>query len=190
MKKFFLSLIVASIVSFSFIGCSENVTETPVSSDNTILSVLEKRPGNGQTIVDIAAGNQSFTYLVAAVQFAGLVDVLNGNRQFTVFAPTDAAFKALSDALGLENVSDLLVESNKELVTNVLLYHVSPGNKSSQNVVKSGKVNTLLGEFAYSRVEDGFAQIGNETNGFANIIAVDIRATNGTIHVLDKVLLP
>lgn len=190
MKNLFLSLIVVSLVSLSFIGCSENVTETPISSDNTILSVLEKRPGNGQTIVDIAAGNPSFTYLVAAVQFAGLVDVLNGNRQFTVFAPTDAAFEALAGALGLENVSDLLVESNKELVTNVLLYHVSPGNKSSKNVLKSGRVNTLLGEFAYSRIENGFAQIGNDANGFANIIAVDIKATNGTVHVIDKVLLP
>lgn len=189
MKKILGSFLVLSLSVFSFIGCSENSTVSPISSDNSV-SVLEKRPGNGQTIVGIAGSNPDFEYLVAAVQFAGLAETLNSNRQFTVFAPTDAAFEALASALGLSKVSDLLVEENKGLVTNVLLYHVSPGNKNSQNVISSGRVNTLLKEFIYSKVEGDMAKVGNDMNGFANILAVDIRATNGTIHVIDKVLLP
>lgn len=189
MKKFLGSLLVLALVSISFVGCSDSSVSNPVSSENSQIS-LDKRPGGGNTIVDIAASNPDFKYLVAAVQFAGLVDVLSGNRQFTVFAPTDEAFEDLADALGLENVADLLVPENKELVTNVLLYHVSPGNKNSRNVVSSGRVNTLLKQFIYSKVEDGVAKVGNETNGYANILAVDLRAQNGTIHVIDKVLLP
>ena len=189
MKKFVGSFLVLGFLTISFIGCSENSVSDPLSSDNSQVS-LEKRPGNGSTIVDIAASNPDFEYLVAAVQFAGLAEVLSGNRQFTVFAPTDQAFEDLADTLGLASVGDLLVPENKELVTNVLLYHVSPGNKNSTNVVSSGRVNTLLKQFIFSKVEDGAAKVGNDTNGYANILAVDIRATNGTIHVIDKVLLP
>lgn len=189
MKKLFGSIMVLAFLSVSFIGCTENSVSNPVTSENS-QSSLDKKPGDGKTIVDIAASNPDFTYLVAAVQFAGLVDVLNGNSQLTVFAPTNEAFEDLADKLGLASVGDLLVPQNKELVTNVLLYHVSPGNKNSKNVVSSGRVNTLLKQFIYSKVEDNTAKIGNDTNGYANIIAVDLRATNGTIHIIDKVLLP
>jgi uncharacterized surface protein with fasciclin (FAS1) repeats len=187
MKSSILILFAAALFSLSFFGCSENAVNNPVSSEN--ISSLEKRPGNGQTIVDIAASDTNFTYLVAAVQFAGLVDALNGNRQLTVFAPVNQAFLDLAAALNI-TIEELLTEPYKELVTSVLLYHVSPGIKFSRNVVKSGKVITLLEQFAYTRIENGSAQIGNETNGYANITAVDIRATNGVIHVLDKVIIP
>lgn len=189
MKKFIGPIMILAFVTVSFVGCTDNSVTNPVSSDNSQI-LLEKKPGNGSTIVEIAASNPDFEYLVAAVQFAGLVDVLSGNRQFTVFAPTDQAFEDLADTLGLARVEELLVPENKDLVTNVLLYHVSPGNKNSNNVVKSGRVNTLLNQFIYSKVEDGAVKVGNDANGFANVVAVDIRATNGTIHVIDKVLLP
>jgi uncharacterized surface protein with fasciclin (FAS1) repeats len=190
MKKFFLILLSVSLVSFSFIGCSDSSTMNPVSSDNSVTNLIEKRPGNGQTIVGIAVSDTNFTYLVAAVQFAGLVDVLNGNRQFTVFAPVNSAFEDLAVALNLPSVGDLLTEPYRELVTAVLLYHVSPGIKFSTNVVKSSRVNTLLEQFAFTKVENGMVKIGNDANGYANIVAVDIRATNGVIHVLDKVIIP
>lgn len=189
MKKFFLILLSVSLVGFSFIGCSDSSTINPVSSDNSVTNLIEKRPGNGQTIVGIAASDTNFTYLVAAVQFAGLVDVLNGNRQFTVFAPVNQAFLDLAAALNI-TIEELLTEPYRELVTTVLLYHVSPGIKFSTNVVKSSRVNTLQGQFAFTKIEDGMVKIGNDANGYANIVAVDIRATNGVIHVLDKVIIP
>lgn len=189
MKKLFGLVAVFAFVSFSLIGCSENSISNPISGDNSQLSV-DKKPGGESTIVDIAASNPDFEYLVAAVQFAELVDVLNGGRQLTVFAPTNKAFENLANELGLASVGDLLVPANKELVSNILLYHVSPGNKNSRNVLSSGRVNTLLKQFIYSKVENGMAKVGNDANGYANILAVDLRATNGTIHVIDKVLLP
>ncbi len=189
MNKFFFVLLSVSLASFAFMGCSDRSTMNPVSIDNSVTSSLEKKPGNGQTIVGIAASDTNFTYLVAAVQFAGLVDVLNGNRQFTVFAPVNQAFLNLTAALNI-SIEDLLTEPYRELVTNVLLYHVSPGLKFSRNVVSSGRVITLLEQFAYTRVQNGVAQIGNNSTVYANILAVDIRATNGIIHVLDRVIIP
>lgn len=187
MKKSILLFFVTALLSLSFIACSDNVITDPVSSDNS--GSLQKNPRNLPTIVEIAASDTNFTYLVAAVQFAGLVDALNGNRQFTVFAPVNQAFLDLAAALNIP-IEELLTEPYRELVTSVLLYHVSPGRKLSQNVVKSGRVNTLLEQFAFTRIENGSPQIGNNTTGYANIIAVDIPASNGVIHVLDKVIIP
>lgn len=189
MKKFFLILLSFTLVSFSFIGCSDSSTMNPVTSENFETNLLEKRPGNGQTIVDIAASDTNFTYLVAAVQFAGLVDALNGNRQLTVFAPVNQAFLDLASALNI-TIAELLSEPYRELVTNVLLYHISPGLKFSRNVANSGRVNTLFGQFAFTKIENESVMIGNDVTGYATITAVDIRATNGVIHVLDKVIIP
>jgi uncharacterized surface protein with fasciclin (FAS1) repeats len=190
MKKFLFSILAIAVISISFIGCSNEASNNPISSENSTSATLDKRPGDGQTIVGIASSLPDFSYLVAAVKFAGLDGVLNGNRQFTVFAPTNEAFDSLAVKLGYAQGPDLLIEANRELVTNVLLYHVSPGNKSSQNVLKSGRVNTLLKQFIESRIENGVPQVGNMKTGYADIIATDIRAQNGTIHVIDKVLLP
>ena len=188
MKNLIKLLFLFPVLTLTFVACSDTSTMSPVSSENT--GIAEKRPGNGQTIVGVAVSDTNFTYLVAAVQFAGLVDVLNGNRQFTVFAPVNSAFEDLAAALNLPSVNDLLTEPYRDLVTSVLLYHVSPGLKFSTNVVKSSRINTLLGQFAYTKLEDGMVKIGNDVTGYANITAVDIRATNGVIHVLDKVIIP
>lgn len=188
MKSLIEFLFLFPVLALVFAACSDSSTMNPVSNDTS--GSFDKRPGNGQTIVGIAASDTNFTYLVAAVQFAGLADILNGNRQFTVFAPVNSAFEDLAAALNLPSVVDLLTEPYRDLVTSVLLYHVSPGIKFSRNVVSSGRVITLLDQFAFTRVQNGNAQIGNNANGYANILAVDIRATNGVIHVLDKVIIP
>jgi len=187
MKKTLFLIVAISMVSLTFFGCSDELSNSPVSANNS--ESLQKNPNNLPTIVEIAASDTNFTYLVAAVQFANLDDALNGNRQFTVFAPVNQAFLDLAASLNL-TIEELLTEPYRDLVTSVLLYHVSPGQKKSQNVVKSGRVNTLLEQFAFTRIENGSAQIGNDTNGYANIIAVDIRASNGIVHVLDKVIVP
>ena len=180
-------------VMFVTVGCSENMlTSSTDNSTAAMKAAVAERGGppavGGQTIVEIAAGNPDFSILVDAVKFAGLVDVLNGRRQFTVFAPTNAAFIDLLDALGI-TAAELFTEENKELVKSILLYHVAPGERFAKDVVSSSRVSTLLKEFLMVKLEDGTATIGNDKNGYATIIATDIDASNGVIHVVDQVLL-
>ena len=131
------------------------------------------------TIVDIAVENDDFTVLVAAVQETGLVDVLSGNRQLTVFAPTDEAFEDLADELGVD-VEDLLELDNLE---DILLYHVTSGRRYSESIVNAPRVGMLNGQ----EVDVDGTDLND---GQAGIVIPDIEASNGVIHVIDGVLLP
>jgi formylglycine-generating enzyme required for sulfatase activity len=135
---------------------------------------------------DIAAtliGAGQFTTLVAAIQAAGLVDTLKGPGPFTVFAPTDAAFAALPAG----TVEDLLKPENKAKLTAILTYHVLPAE-----VLSSAFVG---GAFDSATVQGATIKLDGTTLGLikvddANVVAADIDASNGVIHVIDKVLLP
>jgi uncharacterized surface protein with fasciclin (FAS1) repeats len=132
-------------------------------------------------IVDIAAGNDDFSTLVAAVTAAGLVDTLKGDGPFTVFAPTNAAFAALPAG----TVETLLKPENKDQLVKVLTYHVIPGAVTSDALVGQRlNVATVQGQTVHV---DG-------TNGVrvnkSNVTTADIIASNGVIHVIDSVLLP
>jgi transforming growth factor-beta-induced protein len=139
----------------------------------------------GPTIVQAAvAVNQQtgeFDDLIAAVVRAGLVDTLNGNRQLTVFAPTDAAFEQLFAQLGVSSVNDIPVDTLRA----VLLYHVAPGERFSGDVLASSRIRTLSKGFLVPSVHDGAAWVND-----ARIVQADINVSNGVIHVIDKVLLP
>ncbi|MFP8889527.1 fasciclin domain-containing protein [Natrialbaceae archaeon A-CW2] len=131
------------------------------------------------TIVDVAVAADDFNILVAAVQEAGLVDALSGRRQLTVFAPTDEAFVALAEDLGVELEELLALED----LADILLYHVTPGRRNSDSVVNAPRLPTLNG----AKIDvDGTVL----NDGQAEIIATDIEASNGVIHVIDGVLLP
>ncbi len=131
-------------------------------------------------IVGVAAANGSFTTLVKAVEAAGLVDTLKGPGPFTVFAPTDDAFKALDPAL----LDKLLLPENKESLSKLLTYHVISGTVKAADV-KTGPVKTVEGSDA-SLVADG-AKVSIEG---ANVVTADVAASNGIIHVIDKVIVP
>jgi uncharacterized surface protein with fasciclin (FAS1) repeats len=132
--------------------------------------------------VAIAAGD--FTTLVAAVQAAGLVESLSGVGPFTVFAPTDEAFAAALEALGL-TAEELLADT--ALLTSVLTYHVVPGKVLAADVVTMNgqEVATVNGATIMISV-DGSSVMVND----ANVVATDVMASNGVIHVIDKVILP
>lgn len=138
------------------------------------------RAAEGPTIVGAAlavnAETGEFSTLIAAVVRAGLVDTLNGSRQFTVFAPTDAAFAKLG--LNADNIDTLPLDA----LTNILLYHVAPGERFAADVLGSTQVRMLNKRFA--AVGPGATIAG------ANIVATDIDVSNGVIHVVDSVLLP
>jgi transforming growth factor-beta-induced protein len=138
-----------------------------------------------QTIAEIAVENGSFTTLVAALQAAGLVDLFADSNAgpFTVFAPTDEAFATALDSLGL-TAADVLADT--ELLTSILTYHVVEGVVTSDVVVTLDSATTLQGSDIAISVVDG----GVVLNDSINVVATDIRATNGVIHVIDNVLLP
>jgi len=133
-------------------------------------------------IVEIAAGNGSFNTLVAAVQAAGLVDVLKSDGPFTVFAPTDEAFAALPDG----TVETLLLPENKDQLVAILTYHVVQGSVMSSDVInKQSQAKTVEGSMVKINGIQGGVKVGG-----ANVVAADIIADNGVIHVIDKVILP
>ena len=130
-------------------------------------------------IVDTAVGAGSFSTLVTAVQAAGLVETLKGEGPFTVFAPTDAAFaKIPADQLNA-------IIADKELLTSILLYHVVPGKLLAADVLGRSSLSTAQGSTAAISLRDGAPFIND-----AKIVATDVLATNGVIHVIDSVILP
>jgi transforming growth factor-beta-induced protein len=131
-------------------------------------------------IVAVATEAGSFATLLAAVEAAGLVEVLQGEGPFTVFAPTDDAFAALPAGV----VDALLLPENQEILAAVLTYHVVSGKVLSADVA-AGEVPSVQGEPITVTTNDGGVQV----NG-ANVVAVDVEASNGVIHVIDAVILP
>ena len=149
--------------------------ETTMAPDTTM------EPG---TIVDVAVASGDFTTLVAAVQAAGLVDTLSGEGPFTVFAPTDEAFAA---ALASLNMTAEQLLADKDLLTAVLTYHVVPGKVLAADVVGlDGQEVATVNGAAITITVNGSSVMVND----ANVVATDVMASNGVIHVIDKVLLP
>jgi uncharacterized surface protein with fasciclin (FAS1) repeats len=132
------------------------------------------------TIVEVAAANPDFSTLVAAVKAAGLVDTLNGAGPFTVFAPNNAAFAKLPAG----TVEDLLKPENKEKLVALLTYHVVSGKVLAADVGKLTEATTVNGKAA--RID---TSMGVKVDD-ATVIATDIAASNGVIHVIDTVLMP
>ena len=132
-------------------------------------------------IVDTAVAAGQFNTLAAALTAADLVDTLKGDGPFTVFAPTDEAFAKLPEG----TVESLLEPENRDKLVAILTYHVVPGKVLAENVVALNSATTVNGSDVSIAVEDGSVRIDNAT-----VVATDIAASNGVIHVIDSVILP
>ena len=167
MKKFKLALITAmamcSSLAFSTVAFAGHHEEG------------EMLPA---TVVDIAVAAEATSTLVAAVKAAGLVDVLSGEGPFTVLAPTNAAFAKLPEG-ALEGLL-----ADPEALAGVLKAHVVAGKVMAAAVLAEDKVETLNGTYAVV-VADGQVSIAG-----ANVIATDLMASNGVVHLIDTVILP
>lgn len=171
-KKFTLLATVILATSVLFSSCNKD--EDPA-------------PAQPQSIVEIASSNSDFSILVEALTKADLVTALQGDGPFTVFAPTNAAFEDLFATLNVSGISDL----SKEALTPILLYHVV-GVEAKASSLTTGYVETLnaatsdnMGVKLYVSVESNVM-----LNGTTKVSTADIDASNGVIHVIDKVLLP
>jgi uncharacterized surface protein with fasciclin (FAS1) repeats len=166
------------------------ITATDIAASNGVVHVIDKviLPANKnvvQTAQALAAGTPAeFTVLVEAVVAADLAGTLSGTGPFTVFAPTDAAFVAALTELGVTKAQLL---ANKPLLTKILTYHVLPARVLKADVPVGAAITTVQGE---TFTVDATLAITDRRARKANIVATDTLASNGVIHVIDKVILP
>ncbi len=164
MKLFSILSVAAALL---MVGCDSNEADTPPETSSG-------------DIVQVAVDG-GFSTLVAAVQAADLVSVLQSPGPFTVFAPTDAAFAKLPAG----TVDELLKPENKDQLVAVLTYHVVSGRVPASEVVTLSKASTVQGSDVDITVTNGTVRVNN-----AVVTQTDIEATNGIVHVIDTVLLP
>jgi len=146
-----------------------------------VLATAAFAGGMKKDIVDTAIQAGQFETLVAAAKAAGIAEALKGEGPFTVFAPTDAAFEALPEGA----VESLLQPENKDKLTAILTYHVIPGKVMSSDITgQELQQATVQGEMVGINAKEG-VMIQD-----ANVVKADIEASNGVIHVIDKVILP
>lgn len=162
------------------INGSATVTLADVLASNGVIHVIDQVLLPFDSIPEVAAAAGTFETLLAAVTTAELAEVLGGPGPFTVFAPTDDAFDALPEG----TVASLLEEENRDLLIEILSYHVVSGIVFSTQL-ETGPVTPLAGGDILVDISDGVV-----LNGSSNVIAADILASNGVIHVIDSVLMP
>jgi len=174
-----------AIAALTISGCAAT-EEAPEVVEETVMeeapAVTEpeaeaEAPGD---VVEVAIANGSFETLAAALTAAGLVETLQGAGPFTVFAPTDAAFAALPEGL----LEALLLEENKDVLVEILTYHVVSGEVLAADVT-TGDVVSLEGSTIAIDITNGVV-----LNGSATVVTADVKASNGVIHVIDTVILP
>ena len=172
------------------------MTEETTAPADTMAAAETTAPAEAaaevQTIVDIAAGNPDFSTLVELLTTAGLVETLQGEGPFTVFAPTNAAFEALAADLGTDmaGLSAKLTE-DVELLKKVLTSHVYAGKVMAADTaaLDGQEVELVSGEKATVSSKDGAVSL-TIGESVANVTTADVEASNGVIHIIDKPLLP
>jgi uncharacterized surface protein with fasciclin (FAS1) repeats len=164
---------------------SDAIEDFQATVDAAIAELVDsgaRRP----TLVDIAAGDENFSVLVGLLVQAGLVDAVSGTDPLTVFAPTNTAFEAFLEEFGLSFNEDGSLDVPNDLLISVLTFHVAAGNLDSSAVVGTSSILSLQGESISVDVSTGEVVLDER----AGLVAVDIRARNGIIHVIDTVLTP
>jgi uncharacterized surface protein with fasciclin (FAS1) repeats len=165
----------------------KSVILTAFASALSFVSIAQK------TVVDIAVGSPAHTTLVAAVKAAGLVETLQGAGPFTVFAPTNDAFAKLPEG----TLTSLLKSESKATLAKILTYHVVSGNLDAAAVIaaiKAGngsvKVTTVSGGILTASMKNGKVILTDEKGNVSTVVATDLKAGNGVVHVIDAVVLP
>ena len=173
MSRFFNRALPYAIVSLIALGFTASMSALAADDYG-----MQKKQAD---IVDTAVAAGQFNTLAAALEAADLVGTLKGEGPFTVFAPTDDAFAKLPEG----TVEKLLKPENRDQLVAVLTYHVVPGNVMAADVVNLSKATTVNGSDIAIAVSDGSVRIDDAT-----VVAADVAASNGVIHVIDSVILP
>jgi transforming growth factor-beta-induced protein len=174
-KHHILSMTLIMVLALTSLSLANSCGSTTAHSHSTTsVENAEKKD-----IVETAISAEKFNTLVAAIKAAGLVETLQGEGPFTVFAPTDEAFAKLPEG----TVEALL--NDKEKLTAILTYHVVPGTVLAEEVVKLDKAATVNGEEVSIKADGDGVMVDD-----ARVVATDILCENGVIHVIDSVILP
>lgn len=173
MKKTLAAVLAVATIGLAACGSDESSDTTAPNQSTTTV------PASPGTIVEVAQDDAQFTTLVSAITAAGLVDTLSGTGPFTVFAPTNAAF----DALPAGVLTKLLLPANKAILVKILTYHVLASKVMAADVT-AGNATTVEGS-TFAITTTGGVKVND-----ANVTSTDIAASNGVIHVIDKVLVP
>jgi uncharacterized surface protein with fasciclin (FAS1) repeats len=170
MKKLIFGLFIGLSAALAFSSCDDDDDDS----------------GDLQNIVQLAQGTSNLSSLVAAVQRAGLVDALSGDDQLTVFAPTNAAFTTLLTSLGYTSVDQV----DADVLRDILLNHVVSGEVKSTDLT-SGYVTTLLPFGSTTSYVKNYVDLSSGVKvGGSNVTTADVDASNGVVHIIDKVIVP
>jgi uncharacterized surface protein with fasciclin (FAS1) repeats len=174
MKLSHIAVIAAlAVASLGVVACGSSDSESTTSTAATTTM-------SDETIAAVASGNADLSTLVAALTAADLVTTLEGTGPYTVFAPTDAAFSDIQST-----VDTLLEPDNKTDLQQVLTYHVVPGTYTAADLKDGQKLKTVEGQDLTVSVKDGVVKVNDAT-----VEAADVNASNGVVHVINKVLVP
>lgn len=188
----FKTIGILAVAGLLFMSFGQNKKETKgEQTPETIQSTIAELESSN--IVEVAAGNDNFSTLVAAVKAASLVETLGGDGPFTVFAPTNDAFEKLPDG----TVESLLLPENKDALTKILTYHVVSGKFEAAAVIDA--INANNGKFTVSTLQGGTIDLSlkgdnviltDSKGGMSTVVIADVQASNGVIHALDTVVMP
>lgn len=178
-------LLLVWIAALTFACTTEETADNAEPQNNSVedqdVSNVEPAPTTEElNIVETAVATDDLSTLVAAVTAADLVGTLSGAGPFTVFAPTNAAFEALPAG----TLDNLLLPENKDQLVNILTYHVVPGAVVSSALTDGMEVTTVQG--GTLTIALGDQVLIND----ATVVQADVEASNGVVHIIDKVLLP
>lgn len=177
-----ISATVLSLLTLAGAAHAQCEKSCPESSNQQAKIVSTSWEHAGDDIVDTAVAAGNFNTLAAALKAAGLVETLKGKGPFTVFAPTDDAFKKLPAG----TVETLLKPENKDKLVSILTYHVVSGSVMADKVVGLKTADTVNGQRVDIAVKGGKVML----DGKATVTATDVKASNGVIHVIDTVIMP
>lgn len=187
------SLAIVPALALSVTACG-GTTETDTGTEGTGTEETTEAGAEAATgnIVEVASANGDFSTLVTAVSAAGLVETLSGEGPFTVFAPNNAAFDKLGDA-----VAELTKPEAKDTLAGILTYHVVAGDVKAADVLKlieenggKAEITTVNGGLLTASLDGENVVLTDANGGTSTVIATDVAASNGTIHVIDTVVTP
>lgn len=188
-------IVVTVLVAIAIIGgavwfinrdSNESANNSNTNSSQTQDENMSDEAEAASDIVALAIKTEALSTLVTAVKAAELVDTLQGEGPYTVFAPTNAAFEALPDG----TLASLLLPENKGQLQSILTYHVVPGQVMASDLSDGQVITTVQGGTLTVKITDGMVYLVDATGNEVQVEKADVDASNGVVHIIDGVLLP